>query len=181
MPNDAASSASSVLEEGRLLDYITGKIIKDSAKERVRQHIARALFHEYGISVDDMAAGFKIPVDGRNKAADIAIFEPGTTHDLSRPDTPASSAMPTRSRCPTAPWPSWSRSSPSTICAAPGSMPRALPTRRSSAPTQPARGQGPVFHPQGAVDLMVAMLDPKEDERFLDPACGTERNWRSRS
>jgi len=69
------------LEEGKILDYITGDPIKDSAKEQVRQRIARALFHEYGISVEDMARDFKMTVDGRRKkGADIAIFKPGTEH-----------------------------------------------------------------------------------------------------
>ena len=48
-----------------LLDYITGKPVKDTPKEQVRQRIARALFHEYGISVDDMVPDFKMSVDGR--------------------------------------------------------------------------------------------------------------------
>ena len=70
------------LEEGKILDYITGKPVKDSAKEQVRQRIARAFFHEYGISVEDMVPGFKMKVDGRRKALDIAIFKPGTDHTV---------------------------------------------------------------------------------------------------
>ena len=65
------------LEEGKILDYITNKPIKDTPKEQVRQRTARALFHEYGISVDDMVPGFKMKVDGRQKKIDLAIFEPG--------------------------------------------------------------------------------------------------------
>ena len=68
------------LEEGKILDYITGKPLKDSAKEQVRQRIARALFHEYGISVEDMAPDFKMKIDGRMKKVDIAIFAAGTEH-----------------------------------------------------------------------------------------------------
>jgi len=75
-----ATSEVTALEEGKILDYITGKPLKDSAKEQVRQRIARALFHEYGISVDDMAPDFKLNVDGRHKKVDIAIFEAGTEH-----------------------------------------------------------------------------------------------------
>ena len=71
------------LEEGKILDYITGDPIKDSAKEQVRQRIARALFHEYGISVEDMARDFKMKIDGRKKkGADIAIFAPGEAHTV---------------------------------------------------------------------------------------------------
>lgn len=65
------------LEEGKILDYITGEPVKDTPKEQVRQRIARALFHEYGISVEDMVPDFKMKVDGRKKSIDIAIFEPG--------------------------------------------------------------------------------------------------------
>ena len=35
------------------------------------------MFHEYGISVEDMDPDFKMKVDGRSKKIDIAIFEPG--------------------------------------------------------------------------------------------------------
>jgi type I restriction enzyme M protein len=67
----------SSIEEGKLLDYITDEPVKDTPKEQVRQRIARALFHEYGISVEDMVPDFKMKVDGRSKKIDIAIFEPG--------------------------------------------------------------------------------------------------------
>ncbi len=66
------------LEEGQLLDYITEQPVKDTPKEQVRQRIARALFHEYGISVEDMVPDFKLKIDGRRKSIDIAIFAPGT-------------------------------------------------------------------------------------------------------
>src|SRR5207245_6978509 len=64
-------------EEGMLVDYSTGEPLKDTPKEQVRQRIARALFHEYGISVEDMVPDFKMRVDGRLKKVDIAIFNPG--------------------------------------------------------------------------------------------------------
>lgn len=70
------------LEEGKVLDYITGEPVKDTPKEQVRQRIARALFHEYGISVEDMFPDFKMKIDGRRKSIDIAIFEPGAGKTL---------------------------------------------------------------------------------------------------
>ena len=60
------------------IEHITGKPVAENDKERVRQRIARAIFHEYGISVDDMEPDFKVKVDGSNKKIDIAIFGPGT-------------------------------------------------------------------------------------------------------
>lgn len=68
------------IEDGKTLDYITGKPVAENDKERVRQRIARALFHEYGISVDDMEPDFKVNIDGSNKKIDIAIFESGSEH-----------------------------------------------------------------------------------------------------
>jgi len=78
--NGTTTEETSAIEDGKILDYITGKPIAENDKERVRQRIARALFHEYGISVDDMVPDFKVKVDGANKKIDIAIFEPGAAH-----------------------------------------------------------------------------------------------------
>src|SRR5262245_29480182 len=52
------------LEEGKVFDYITGRPIKDSDKEQVRQRIARAIIHEYGIAAEDMEPDFKLKVQG---------------------------------------------------------------------------------------------------------------------
>jgi type I restriction enzyme M protein len=78
----ASDGEAIALEEGKVLDYITRKAVTDNDKERVRQRIARALFHEYGISVDDMEPDFKLQLDGSNKKIDIAIFEPGSEHTV---------------------------------------------------------------------------------------------------
>ncbi|WP_371779020.1 methylation-associated defense system DNA methyltransferase MAD2 [Streptosporangium subroseum] len=89
-PDEAMSSQESALDslaEDETIDFITGKPIKLKGSEPVRQRIARVLFHEYGISVDDMARDFPIPiqVDGKRKAtkkADIAIFAHGASKTL---------------------------------------------------------------------------------------------------
>lgn len=79
---DGAGEEVTSIEDGKILDYITGDPIKDSPKEAVRQRIARALFHEYGISPDDMERDFKVKVDGSNRAVDIAIFDHGKPHKV---------------------------------------------------------------------------------------------------
>lgn len=74
--------AEDVVGDGYLLDFISGSgRLKDTPKEQVRQRIARALFHEYGISVEDMAADFPIRVAGRRRNVDIAIFSHGKPHE----------------------------------------------------------------------------------------------------
>ena len=78
--NGASTDEINAIEDGKIFDYITGRPVAENDKERVRQRIARALFHEYGVSVDDMEPDFKVKVDGSNKKIDIAIFEPGSEH-----------------------------------------------------------------------------------------------------
>jgi type I restriction enzyme M protein len=66
------------VEDGTLLDYITGDKVKDTPKEKVRQRIARALFHEYGIPLDYMERDFAVKVKAGDRTktvkVDIAIF-----------------------------------------------------------------------------------------------------------
>lgn len=70
------------VEDGRVVDYITGKLKNDTAKEQVRQRIARAIFHEYGFAPDDMEPDFPINVEGRRRRVDIAVFKAGTAHEI---------------------------------------------------------------------------------------------------
>lgn len=77
-----AQAPEGALEEGKLFDYVTGNPVKDSDKERVRQRIARAIIHEYGIAAEDMEPDFKVKVLGKNRKLDIAIFKPGTEHTV---------------------------------------------------------------------------------------------------
>lgn len=74
---EASTEDATAIEDGSTLDYITGRVVPDSEKERVRQRIARALFHEYGISVDDMVPDYKLRIDGRLRKLDLVIFEAG--------------------------------------------------------------------------------------------------------
>ncbi len=74
-------SAESAIGDGMIIDYISREAVKETPKERVRQHIARALFHEYGVDVDDMEPDFRMKVDGRNKKVDVAVFEHKQPHE----------------------------------------------------------------------------------------------------
>lgn len=67
------------IDSGYLLDYVSNDPVKENKKELVRQRIARALIHEYGIAPDDMALDFK--TDSRTKV-DIAIFHNGKEHTV---------------------------------------------------------------------------------------------------
>ena len=68
------------IEDGMMLDYLTNNPIKQTPKELVRQKTLRALFHEYGLSAEDMALDVPMKVDGKRKKIDIAIYEHGAEH-----------------------------------------------------------------------------------------------------
>lgn len=75
------------LAEDEVVDFLTDLPVKLKGSEAVRQRIIRALYYEYGISVEDMERDFPVPVevDGRRRAskkADIAIFAPQSDHTL---------------------------------------------------------------------------------------------------
>ncbi len=72
-----AAAGETTVPDGYTLDYISGGVVRDTAKEQVRQRIARALFHEYGISVEDMERDCPVPGAGPRKKVDIAIFSHG--------------------------------------------------------------------------------------------------------
>ena len=76
-----AGNDTDVVRDGFVLDFISGtKVLRETPRELVRQRIARALFHEYGVSVDDMEADFPAPVGGRRRRVDLAIFGSGEEH-----------------------------------------------------------------------------------------------------
>ena len=64
---------------GSTLDYVSGKRIKETKKELVRQRVVRALIHEYGFSPENMELDF--PIGGRKKV-DVAIFRQGEKHTI---------------------------------------------------------------------------------------------------
>ncbi len=80
MTNDKKQQEVLAIEDGMMLDYLTNNPIKETPKELVRQKTLRALFHEYGISAEDMELDFKTTVAGKAKKIDIAIFEHGAEH-----------------------------------------------------------------------------------------------------
>ncbi|GDA86796.1 type I restriction enzyme HsdR N-terminal domain-containing protein [Escherichia coli] len=77
MSKKNGTQAENTIPAGYTLDYVSGKQIKETKKELVRQRIVRALIHEYGFSPEDMELDFSI---GGRKKVDVAIFHHGKEH-----------------------------------------------------------------------------------------------------
>ncbi|RSN64511.1 N-6 DNA methylase [Actinomadura sp. WAC 06369] len=68
------------IPEGKIRDFLTGKIVKDTPEEYVRQNIEKALVRQYGYDPKDCAPEFSIKVGSSRKRIDIAVFKPGAPH-----------------------------------------------------------------------------------------------------
>ena len=79
MSRPTDKKAENTIPAGFTLDYISGKRIKETKKELVRQRVVRALIHEYGFSPENMELNFSIA--GRKKV-DVAIFRHGKVHTI---------------------------------------------------------------------------------------------------
>ena len=76
--------AENTIPTGYTLDYASGKQVKETKRELVRQRVVRALVHEYGFSPEDMELDFSI--GGRRKVGcgHLPSWQ-GTLHRESRP------------------------------------------------------------------------------------------------
>jgi type I restriction enzyme M protein len=66
--------------EGKIVDFLTGKLVKDTPEEYVRQNIEKALVKQYKYPSGDCEPEFRIKVGSGTKRVDIVVFEPGAGH-----------------------------------------------------------------------------------------------------
>jgi type I restriction enzyme M protein len=65
---------------GELIDFITGKPVRDKPEEHVRQNWERTLVFEYGYQKDDIEPEFSIKSGAARRGVDIAVFHEGYAH-----------------------------------------------------------------------------------------------------
>jgi type I restriction enzyme M protein len=73
-------TAVEAVPEGKLVDFVTGRIVRDTPEEYVRQNIEKALVHQYGYEPSDCEPEFRIKVGSSRRAVDIAIFVESSEH-----------------------------------------------------------------------------------------------------
>ena len=69
-----------LVPQGKVLDYIDGKLRKETPEEYVRQEIAKSLVKEYRYSRDDIAVEFRVKLGSSSKAADLVVFPEREPH-----------------------------------------------------------------------------------------------------
>jgi len=82
MALDEWENASSIrhIPPGKLVDYITEKLRRETPEEHVRQRVARSLVEEYEYSKKQITLDFRIYIGSRSHPVDIAIFHEGKPH-----------------------------------------------------------------------------------------------------
>jgi type I restriction enzyme M protein len=75
-----ATVAVGAIPEGKIVDFLTGKHVKDKPEEYVRQNIEKALVRQYRYAPGDCQPEFKISMGSKKPRVDIVIFVPGQPH-----------------------------------------------------------------------------------------------------
>ena len=65
---------------GKIVDFLTHKLVKDTAEEYVRQNIEKALVRQYKYIPTDCRPEFTIDMGSARPRIDIAVFTPGQGH-----------------------------------------------------------------------------------------------------
>jgi type I restriction enzyme M protein len=66
--------------EGKVADYLTGRFVRDTPEEYVRQNIEKALVRQYKYSPKDCTPEFSIKVGSSRKRVDIVVFDAAAGH-----------------------------------------------------------------------------------------------------
>lgn len=85
MPATQTSLAPSVVivdsvPDGKVSDFLTGKIVNDTPEEYVRQNLEKAIVRQYRYDARNCSPEFPIKVGSSRKRVDIAIFRDGMEH-----------------------------------------------------------------------------------------------------
>lgn len=68
------------IPEGYVVDFLTGKLVRDTAEEYVRQNIEKALVRQFKYPPSDCQPEFRIKVGSSRKYVDIVVFRAGEPH-----------------------------------------------------------------------------------------------------
>lgn len=77
---DITKSTIVAIPEGKILDFLTKRLVNDTPEEYVRQNIEKALVRQYKYPVKDCEPEFSIKVGSANKRVDVVVFESDAHH-----------------------------------------------------------------------------------------------------
>ena len=72
--------AAGAVPEGKVADFLTGRHVRDTPEEYVRQNLEKALVRQYRFRPADCEPEFAIRVGSSRKRVDVAVFIEGAKH-----------------------------------------------------------------------------------------------------
>ncbi|MBW8365405.1 MAG: N-6 DNA methylase [Rhizobium sp.] len=75
-----ATAELKAIPDGKVVDFITGRLLNDTPEEYVRQNVEMSLVLEYGYPREQIEVEFKVKVGSQTKRVDLAIFAPDVSH-----------------------------------------------------------------------------------------------------
>ncbi len=76
----ATTVAAGAVPEGKVADFLTGRHVRDTPEEYVRQNLEKALVRQYKYDALDCEPEFPIKVGSSRKRVDVVVFAAGTEH-----------------------------------------------------------------------------------------------------
>ncbi|CAN5189643.1 hypothetical protein BH11PSE9_BH11PSE9_28400 [soil metagenome] len=76
----AATAALKAIPDGKVVDFISARLLDDTPEEYVRQNVEMSLVLEYSYPRDQVEVEFRIKVGSGTKRVDLALFAPGAPH-----------------------------------------------------------------------------------------------------
>ncbi len=76
----AVQVTTEAVPEGKVVDFLSGKQVRDTPEEYVRQNIEKALVRQYGYAPEDCGPEFRIHFGSSRPRVDIAVWHPGDDH-----------------------------------------------------------------------------------------------------
>lgn len=70
-----------IVPQGQLLDFVDGRLRKETPEEYVRQEIEKSLVREYRYSRNEVAVEFSVKLGRASKRADLVIFPEDAPHE----------------------------------------------------------------------------------------------------
>src|SRR5882724_3629361 len=67
--------------EGKLVDFLTGRLVNDTPEEYVRQNLEKAIVRQYKYPARDCAPEFRIKMGSAKPRVDIVVFESSERHE----------------------------------------------------------------------------------------------------
>lgn len=78
--NSPLATPVGAVPDGKIVDFLTGKLVNDTPEEYVRQNIEKAIVRQYKYLPADCQPEFRIKMGVARKAVDIIIFHAGASH-----------------------------------------------------------------------------------------------------